>query len=439
MEKFRTAIWPLLWYHTRSCVECAQPCTSKHNQASLRPADDHILVYSLPKSGTSTLQRSLGALLKPPTRMNVVTEHTWKGKVHRAMKTHTEWISKRKVDSMRKGQRLWVISSVRLPFTRWPSWFFENQVLRGDKEKILHMSEQELERWFRTKKQGYRERQWVGGALARVTGVNFTKYGYDGLKQCGNILYERATTANGAFLEAILVREEDAAEWPHLLSTFFPNYATKSSRLGESAWYKDVYSRFKASCKYTAADVEQIHQEDALLLYSADEVKRVEASMLEHDAAHGHAALGAGFAEPPPSSTPLASARSHPPQPSAETPSTVQENTSASSGQEAKSDASTTNMDDAFTSSDLAIAFHNIGFAELIYMLIGSTCGTVAVAVVARLCCIRGQSVDAGFDRLCNRLCIAVKLHLGKEPPSGPEANDEELDPICLGAETERD
>ena len=84
------------------------------------PQTDSFMVFSLPKTGTSSLQYSLGRMLDPPCSPNMDGEHS-----KRAVKCHSDVCARDFLLRHPKGSRTWIFSSVRSPFDQRMSAFFQ--------------------------------------------------------------------------------------------------------------------------------------------------------------------------------------------------------------------------------------------------------------------------------------------------------------------------
>jgi len=152
------------------------------------------------------------------------------------------------------GSRTWLISTVRSPFARLPSAFFQGIYGRYTVNELSRVSVKQLLKEFREQQDLFHEGNWFGLHYARLLGINITAYPFDFERK---FLHVRETW-QGRHLEIIVLRVEDTPKWEHILKQFFPSLVLQSANMASDKPYMEKYKQFKDALKYTNEEIDRL-------------------------------------------------------------------------------------------------------------------------------------------------------------------------------------
>lgn len=232
------------------------------------PDADAILVYSKGKTGTTTLQTSLGRLLRPPCSVSGDVSQAVRG-----LKTHYQPWAQQFLERRPQGSRTWVITSFRNSFTRYPSAFFQEYL--GDHgscdvKDFDNVSVEQLLREFHVWLPREPDMWWRShyGFL----GMNMTDVAAALVGRHQALLHVSNLTWNGRHLEIIFLMLEKAFLWEKALRSLFPGLdLTKANTADQKPWYESKYKDFMKQLIYSDDEMHTIGQEDVMqYLYAGD-------------------------------------------------------------------------------------------------------------------------------------------------------------------------
>lgn len=234
-------------------VASALTATSDVSTAPIFQPSDSIMIYSSPKTGTTTVQASVGRMMHPPCK---VVDNDFKHST-RAVKCHAVKCAKAFLKRRPVGSRTWLISMVRSPFARLPSAFFQGIYERYTVDELSHVSVKQLLKEFREQPDFFpvpNGTNWFNIHYARLLGINITAYPFDFERK---FLHVRETW-QGRHLEIIVLRVEDTPKWEHVLKQFFPSLVLQSANMASDKPYMEKYKQFKDALKYTNMEIDHL-------------------------------------------------------------------------------------------------------------------------------------------------------------------------------------
>eukprot|EP00746_Dinoflagellata_sp_MGD_P158336 gnl/MRDRNA2_/MRDRNA2_86443_c0_seq1.p1 gnl/MRDRNA2_/MRDRNA2_86443_c0~~gnl/MRDRNA2_/MRDRNA2_86443_c0_seq1.p1 ORF type:complete len:308 (+),score=48.16 gnl/MRDRNA2_/MRDRNA2_86443_c0_seq1:109-1032(+) len=227
---------------------------------------DHFLIYSLGKSGTSTMQKTLGDYCgyEFPYLPNKKEEYPqgMKNQLHHDVAA--DYLGK-----VPSGSTVWFITTVRNPFRRQISAFFQQFTNPEQCAKLKHMSISDLIEKKHKNTVAYNngvERTFFQ-KFVETTSTDLTAMEFDFSKK--RIFAEKKV--DGKTFKFILLRVEDSESWSEILDEFFPGMEVSIGNQASKKCYAEEYKAFKQKFKYTQKEIDIIKASPELHFYNAAE------------------------------------------------------------------------------------------------------------------------------------------------------------------------
>jgi len=227
------------------------------------PTSDSVLVYARPKTGTNTLQDAVGGIMQPPCDVPFNRSNTF-----RAMKCHLPDVAANFVKHRKKGSRTWVIISVRNPFSRYLSGFFQHLTKPRkswpNTNMIKDLSMKDYHRLFHERVAKFRDPM---KHPYDYLGLDLKAHPFDFNKKFLHVSHEWKKR----HLEIIIVRLEDSSLWESILKEFFPtirigaasNVASQGGNGGNKVLAKK-HQKFLKTMQWTKEEIEWISQAEQI-------------------------------------------------------------------------------------------------------------------------------------------------------------------------------
>lgn len=218
-----------------------------HNLAKHYSCSDHLMVYGLPKTGTTTLSWSTGQLCNKYEVLYVgekLNEYPTAIDVHLAHDAAKDFVRR-----IPPNQTLWILSAVRFPVARLMSdWFQNNYCLINTTAAGAKLYNDWV--WGRANKgtQSYFS-EW-----AEVTGMDLLSQSFDHEKKHNFIEY----SMDGRSIKVILLRMEDVANWETIVSQYLPGWKMVDGNQGDDKVYAEDYENFKQNFFYKKSQLQTI-------------------------------------------------------------------------------------------------------------------------------------------------------------------------------------
>mmetsp|Transcript_92621 Transcript_92621/g.246042 ORF Transcript_92621/g.246042 Transcript_92621/m.246042 type:complete len:310 (-) Transcript_92621:106-1035(-) len=191
------------------------------------------------------------------------------------LKTHADKIA---ADFVRKDASegpIWVFTSVRQPFTRLISMYFEDVEMErySSQNRTLAMSMPEMREdflaWYSGGSHGHRQESWFHTSLLEVTGANLTDYAFP--VEDGKLVVE--SSAHGRRFIIVLLRYEDILRWTEIMRPTVPwwGVADVHKQNAKELWYGEKYRQFAMHFKWPKEEAKALLDCDNLRFYSAQE------------------------------------------------------------------------------------------------------------------------------------------------------------------------
>lgn len=225
---------------------------------------DHLLLYTLGKTGSSTfqlsLQRSCGL-----RRFDFLTQpqetYPRAVKVQHSHEAAADFLAK-----LPSTGALWIVTLLRHPFQRIPSAFFQTHWClyeSGGLEEAMRGFHEKLTRPLNTS--SYYQR-WMN-----VTGVDPFQHRFS-LERKRMLI---KTTYKGRTLNVLVLRVEDIHQWESIVAPYFPNFKLISDNQANNKVYAELYSSFKSHFRFARSEIASVLQTSVeLRFYSPREQHR---------------------------------------------------------------------------------------------------------------------------------------------------------------------
>jgi len=253
---------------------------------------DRLLLYTLGKTGSSSLEIALGPLvgrgshprieyLESLTPDGEFVNYYWsEGSstsavykvVPRACKTHSQAVAQRFVEVGLPGENLWLLILVRDPFARVISAFFQNLERFGFGR---NSTVAQLTAWLRIREKRSTSRSIID-TLPQVLGE-----GIEWLPLFNHSSHD--LWAVRGRLRVLFLRMEDSLHWPSIiLRRLGMLVQLPTANSGEDKWYSKLYGAFKSSYVYGNDTVRSTlkSSQDLRLMYTENETNAFAAKAL---------------------------------------------------------------------------------------------------------------------------------------------------------------
>lgn len=235
------------------------------------PSKDFALIYTNGKVGSTSIWQAFGKLAGKAERDYAGTT---KPSYKRILKTHRPEVAADFINKAPSHANIWVMTSVRQPYTRLISAFFE-RVENGhllSKERVLNMTMPELHQAFLDQLPA--PSRWFDD-FDSVTGMNFTKYPFP--ENDGKLV-----VSSKAFSEknvkVVLLRLEDVQQWDQIMSQHVVGWQTPHGQNPDDTWFADTYKEFLQTFTYSKDVAKKYAIDDNMHFYTDIE----QAAFLQH-------------------------------------------------------------------------------------------------------------------------------------------------------------
>jgi len=221
-------------------------------KAAVPGKDDSFIVFSSPKTGTTSLEDSLGLMLPQPC--HVLNEDGVHSK--RAVKCHNYACAHDFLNRRPEGSTTWMFSSVRSPFDQRMSLFFQGifhlytpdqlskEPISGLLEKFHANPDLRATNFFHDR--------W------EPLGINVTARQFDFEK--GYLRFK--TEWQGRNLNIMILRLDHSAKWEKMIQEVLPTFKLVHSNDGDEKAYADTYHAFKSAIRWTDEEIAELSQDE---------------------------------------------------------------------------------------------------------------------------------------------------------------------------------
>eukprot|EP00408_Alexandrium_pacificum_P019845 CAMPEP_0171198966 /NCGR_PEP_ID=MMETSP0790-20130122/23220_1 /TAXON_ID=2925 /ORGANISM="Alexandrium catenella, Strain OF101" /LENGTH=360 /DNA_ID=CAMNT_0011664297 /DNA_START=27 /DNA_END=1109 /DNA_ORIENTATION=- len=254
------------------------------------PPLNRVLIYQYGKVASTSLQQSIGKLLKPPAKIPYV----WTGQKHYGpyAKTHSPGVARAFLDAMPDDSSAWVVTATRSPFQRKVSDFFQNlhrrfHSLADAKRQAANMTMAELHELYRPK--WCNEGTWFADSFNPVVGFDILSSA-EHIRAGGRVVRHNST--KGRDLAVLVLRFEDIKRWHAQLRGVLPGFVIARTNTGEQKWYASLYKQFLETYVLSEMEVQCYCKCETFAFYTRQEVCAIAPVCCQPQAAG--AARGAG-------------------------------------------------------------------------------------------------------------------------------------------------
>uniref|UniRef100_A0A7S4QG48 Sulfotransferase domain-containing protein n=1 Tax=Alexandrium monilatum TaxID=311494 RepID=A0A7S4QG48_9DINO len=243
--------------------------------------NDHIMVYSMTKVGSTSLWVALGSKLEQWNYLEETNE-TY-GSI---TKTHFPEVARDIVRKVPRDKTLWIFTSVRNPFARQVSAYFEDieqkrHLANLTEEQIMAMPMDEMHQDFlkRWPKENFGADNWYSTEFAKIAGVDLTAHKFPFGE--GRLIVEG--WVHGRPTIVVLLRAEDVCCWWDIMRHHVPNWNPVHKEDARELWYGRKYEEFKKNFTWPRHIVEAVSRADSLRWYTiAERAKMLRKALGEH-------------------------------------------------------------------------------------------------------------------------------------------------------------
>jgi len=242
-------------------------------------SSDRILIFSEQKTGTNTLQDTLGQVTLDHKRLPQWEAGDFPDVYPENVKTHSSGIARDWLKKVPPEKNVWVFKSVRNTYSRALSYFFQSVCDYGKNEtckagltadnlddSVMKRMVADFDEWVQT--EYVRRLQGNGGdatpsVFGDVTGVDVIQNDFD-FKERRMLLQ---TQRGESKLYVVLLRLEDADQWETILQPLLPEYQAGGvngggTNLAGEKWYADVYNQFEKIYRFSGETVSMLKEAD---------------------------------------------------------------------------------------------------------------------------------------------------------------------------------
>lgn len=232
---------------------------------------DQILVFSEQKTGSNTLQDTLGQVVPAHERLPQIEADMFMEVYPPNIKTHFAAVAKDYLAKAPPGKNVWIFKSVRNTYARAISYYFQqicdfglNETCRkemaSDKldvpkmERVVEDFDYFLTHAFLYELQNRPFKTLVATptVFSDVTGEDIFQTKFNSTK--GSLVFQIARGASN--VNIVVLRLEDVARWEAILQPMFPDFVMGGINHGgtnraSEKWYIDVYNKFVARYNFS--------------------------------------------------------------------------------------------------------------------------------------------------------------------------------------------
>uniref|UniRef100_A0A7S4UP29 Sulfotransferase domain-containing protein n=1 Tax=Alexandrium monilatum TaxID=311494 RepID=A0A7S4UP29_9DINO len=243
--------------------------------------NDHALVFSMGKVGSTSLWVALGSKLEQWNYLEETNE-TY-GSI---TKTHFPEVARDIVRKVPRDKTLWIFTSVRNPFARQVSAYFEDIEQKRHlgnltEEQIMAIPMGEMQQNFLAgwPDSNWGSDDWFSKEFAKVAGVDITKHKFP--FEEGRLIVEGRV--HGRPTIVVLLRAEDVCCWWDIMRHHVPNWNPVHKEDARELWYGRKYEEFKKNFTWPRHIVEAVSRADSLRWYTiAERAKMLRKALGEH-------------------------------------------------------------------------------------------------------------------------------------------------------------
>lgn len=230
--------------------------------------DDHLMLYALPKTGTTSFAASIRELCGwfVPYQGQPLDVYPWAIKPHVKHDVAEDYLRK-----LPDSSTVWVVSLVRNPFHRLLSDFYQLYWCRYGDDTTAAI--QDFHQWlpYRFKK----EVEHFFTAIKNTTGLDLLAHKMDTSQHM--LITEGAF--EGKSLKAVVLREEEINDWPRVLSPYMPGFKLVDANIASDGIYYNPYEKFASEMSFTQGEVDMVLQSEEFLFYSKSEIDDMVSSL----------------------------------------------------------------------------------------------------------------------------------------------------------------
>jgi len=241
---------------------------------------DQILIFSEQKTGSNTLQDTLGEVTLQHKRLEQFDPYMLMDEYPPNIKTHYGTIARDFLQKAPSGKNVWIFKSVRNTYARATSYFFQqlctfgrNRATREEDQKAcreklailddatMHDLYGRFDSWMKSDFMSQLRNESsmsvaIPSVFTDVTGVDVFQTKFEG----GRLVFEQKRGTNKLYV--VVLRLEEVDQWETILKPMFPEYKAGGANRGASKWYGAAYDKFKASYKFSDEDVSELRKAD---------------------------------------------------------------------------------------------------------------------------------------------------------------------------------
>lgn len=241
---------------------------------------DYFLVYTLGKTGSSTLQASFSKLCgRYPKYVGRKEDEPSRFNRHE-VKTQImgEQVAKDFLEQVPPGRNVWILTMVRDPWVRIQSSFFENLKKWVGNKQGQDMQMQEIISGFHEyfshsqRPHSFYIDWWH--SFAQTTSVDIISKPFD----FANRKIFSSEQINKRHQYTLLLRLEDIEQWPRILAPHFGDFELVPDNIAKDKWYDDLYEKFRSQLVWKQSEFDALSSAKELHVYTGDEIQRMKNS-----------------------------------------------------------------------------------------------------------------------------------------------------------------
>lgn len=223
---------------------------------------DHMMLYTLGKTGTSTLHKTIKAVCGWGTPWQDDVNQTYPKGIKPQLNAE---VAKDFLSKIRENAKVWVVTLVRNPFERITSAFFQTLDARHGTQVTVRQAVQFFHEFI---PESLKNETDFYSSFNDTTGYDLFSQPFDHKAEHfffqGEIQNRRQ--------KQLILRLEDIADWPKILLPYLGKLEIINKNEADSKWYDNLYREFKSAFKFTKQEVAQIRKSQTFKFYTEAEI-----------------------------------------------------------------------------------------------------------------------------------------------------------------------
>lgn len=228
---------------------------------------DRVMLYTLGKTGTSTLHKTIKAVCGWGTPYQESTNKSY----HKGLKPQTNAeVARDFLSKIPENGKVWIVTLVRNPFQRIPSAFFQTLAVEHGYNVTVQQAVKLFHEYLPTALNVEKDFFYT---YDNVTGVDPFSQENPFEHEAKHMYVQKDGEKRRTKL--LVLRMEDIDYWPRILVPYLGHLTLVSKNEASSKWYDDLYQQFQRVFKYTPEEVALIKQLPELKFYTPAEISKM--------------------------------------------------------------------------------------------------------------------------------------------------------------------